>query len=159
MAKIKYVNSLGWIALTYISLHAFGQLKDSLRQYLNLTTTGTYNKTEISRSYLFSNSLNYNINKKAIKADLQSRWLFGKQQQLLLNNDLYNSFYLNWYNSVPRFNYWLLFNYNSIFSLKINNQLQYGLGVAYRSGLERSTLNIHPLHFYKTLLGIRMIIL
>jgi hypothetical protein len=107
------------------------QESDTLYQYLNLTTTGTYNETEINRSYLFSNSLNYRIKKNKIESDLQSRWLFGKEQQQLINNDLYNSFNLNWYKFSPNFNYWLLFNYNNIFSLKVNNQIQYGVGVAY----------------------------
>jgi hypothetical protein len=131
MIKVKCTCNLGLNLLICASLHTFARQTDTLHQYLNLTTTGTYNQTEITRSYLFSNSLNYSINKKTIKSDLQSRWLFGKQEELLVNNDLYNSLYLNWYNSVPNFNYWLLLNYNSIFSLKINNQLQYGLGVAY----------------------------
>jgi hypothetical protein len=114
-----------------ICMNVYAQQPDSLFQYLNLTTTGTYNKTEINRSYLLSNGLNYSIKKNKVKSDLQARWLFGKEQQQLTNNDLYNSFNLNWYKTFPNFNYWLLFNYNSIFSLKVNNQIQYGVGVAY----------------------------
>jgi hypothetical protein len=118
--------------LIAISMNIYAQQQsDTLYQYLNLTATGTYNETEINRSYLFSNSLNYSIKKKKIKSDLQSRWLFGKERQQLTNNDLYNSFNLNWYKFSPNFNYWLLFNYNNIFSLKVNNQIQYGVGVAY----------------------------
>jgi hypothetical protein len=118
------------------------QQSDSLYHYLNLTTTGTYNKTEINRSYLFSNSLNYSIKKDRIKSDLQGRWLYGKQQQQLTNNDLYSSFNLNWYKTFQHFNYWLLFNYNSVSSLKVNHQLQYGAGVAYEL-IHRSYLSFN----------------
>jgi hypothetical protein len=141
--KIVENHNLVLFFLICIRMNVYAQQQsDSLYQYLNLTTTGTYNETEISRSYLFSNSLNYSIKKNKIKSDLQARWLFGKEQQQLTNNDLYNSFNLNWYKTFPNFNYWLLFNYNSIFSLKVNSQIQYGVGVAYDL-IHRTYLNFN----------------
>jgi hypothetical protein len=107
------------------------QQNDSLKQHLNITSTGSFNKTDNYNSYIFANSLIYSIKKEKLKTNVQCKWLFGKQQQMLVNNDFSNSFDLNWYKTFPYFNYWLLFNYNKIYSLKVNDQLQYGAGIAY----------------------------
>lgn len=114
-----------------LSFKGQAQENDTIVNYLNASSTGTFNKTDDFHSYLFSNSLNYSIKRKAIKANVAGKWLYGKQQNILVNNDFNNSFDLNLYKTFPDFYYWVLVNYNRVYSLKINNQVQYGAGVAY----------------------------
>jgi hypothetical protein len=137
--KIKFIK----LAFFLCSVTLTAQENDSLPHYINFTATGTYNRTDNYDSYLFSNGLNYSIRRKDLRANFNNKWLFGKQQTMLVNNDFSSSFDLNWYKTFPHFNYWLLLNYNRTYSLKINHQLQYGLGVAYNL-VHRSwiTLNV-----------------
>src|SRR3954463_6940083 len=60
-----------------------------------------------------------------------TKWLYGRQDARTVNNDFTAVWELNLYKTFPNFNYWALFVYNRMYSLRINNQLQYGAGVAY----------------------------
>ncbi|WP_347343813.1 DUF481 domain-containing protein [Mucilaginibacter sp. JRF] len=57
--------------------------------------------------------------------------MYGRQQDELTNNDFSTMFDFNLYKTFPHFFYWGLANYNTSYSLKINNQLLTGLGIAY----------------------------
>lgn len=58
-------------------------------------------------------------------------WVYGQQNNVLTNNDFSSALFLNLYKTFPHFYYWGLLNYNTSYSLKINNQLLAGLGIAY----------------------------
>jgi hypothetical protein len=115
---------------------------DSLPNYTSISSTGTYNKTTGTRSYLFSNNLDLKTRKKHTKTNLQLKWLYGMQQSDLTNNDLYAGFDLNLYSNHSAFYYWLLCSYNTSLSLKINNQFQSGAGLAYQL-INRNQLQIN----------------
>ncbi len=127
--KEKFIAGLFILVMNNGVLYA--QKNDSLSYYTNLSTTGNYNRTNQTRSYLFANSLIFAVKKEDIRAHLNTRWLYGKQQGNLSNNDFSNSFDLNLYKTFPGFYYWALLTYNRIYSLKINEQFQAGAGVAY----------------------------
>jgi hypothetical protein len=53
------------------------------------------------------------------------------QRERLTNNDFTSTLDFNLYKTLPHFYYWGLANFDKSFSLKINQRLQVGLGVAY----------------------------
>jgi hypothetical protein len=108
------------------------QFSDSVTYYTGLNSSGTYNKTnDGGELYNLNNALNLNIKKKSISLNSTSKWVYGKQNDILTNNDYSSTLDFNLYKTLPHFYYWGLANYNSSYSLKINNQLQGGLGIAY----------------------------
>jgi hypothetical protein len=121
---------------------AFAQYSDSLQYYTGYTSTGTFNKTNENNSYLIHNILKLGTRKKDISLNSNSKWLYGKQNDDLTNNDVSSTWDVNLYKTFPHFYYWGLFNYNSTYSLKVNNQVQAGAGVAYNI-VDRKSLLIN----------------
>ena len=119
------------VLLFFICVAAHGQYNDTIQYYAGATSTGTLNKTNSSTSYVLSNSVKLGIRKKEFGMNLNNSWLYGEQQRKLTNNDFYSTFDVNLYKTLPHFYYWGLANYTSNYSLKINNQYQGGVGVAY----------------------------
>lgn len=63
--------------------------------------------------------------------DLSNTWVYGQQQRTITNNDYTGTLDLNLYKTFKNFYYWALGTYTTSLSLKVNNQYQYGLGIAY----------------------------
>ena len=110
---------------------AFAQYNDSTFYRINVTSTGSINKTNDGRSYLLNNGLNFGIKKKDVVLSANNTFVYGNQNSTLTNRDLSSSLLFNLYKTLPRFYYWGLLNYNTSYSLKINNQILGGVGVAY----------------------------
>jgi hypothetical protein len=66
-----------------------------------------------------------------VRLNSTNSWIYGEQQRRLTNNDFTSTLDFNLYKTFPHFYYWGLLNYEKSYSLKINNRLQAGLGVAY----------------------------
>jgi hypothetical protein len=109
----------------------FAQYSDTLHYHLNVNSTGSLNRTNTGDSYLLNNAVNFGIKQKAITLNSTNSWIYGRQNNVLTNNDFSSSLYLNYYQTFPHFYYWGLVNYNTSYSLKINNQLLTGAGIAY----------------------------
>jgi uncharacterized protein DUF481 len=124
----KYLQLL-LIFLCGKSLHA--QFSDSVQYYAGFTSTGTYNRTNTSGYYLLNNGFKFSARKKAVRLNSTNKWLYGRQDDVLTNNDVSSAWDVNLYKTLPHFNYWGLLIYNSSYSLKVNNQLQAGAGIAY----------------------------
>lgn len=107
------------------------QFNDTTHHRLNYTSTGSLNKTNDSRAYLLNNALRFGIRKKSISLNSSNSWIYGKQNDQLTNNDFSSSLDFNLYKTFPHFFYWGLANYNTSKSLKVNNQLLAGAGIAY----------------------------
>ncbi len=71
------------------------------------------------------------IKRKDIVLNSSNKWLYGEQNNKLTNNDISSVLDFNLYKTFPHFYYWGLLIYNSSYSLRVNNQLQGGLGIAY----------------------------
>ncbi|MBS1662383.1 MAG: DUF481 domain-containing protein [Bacteroidetes bacterium] len=69
--------------------------------------------------------------KKSAAVDFSNSWVYGKQNQVLTNNDFSSSLTFNLYKSLQHFYYWGMANYNTSIPLLINHQGQAGLGVGY----------------------------
>lgn len=110
---------------------AFAQFNDTTHYHVQLLATGSINKTDDANAYLLNNALNLGYKTKDATLNATNSWVYGKQNGALTNNDFSSSVYFNLYKTFPHFYYWALSNYNTSYSLKINNQLLAGVGVAY----------------------------
>lgn len=139
------------IPLILVTVIAHAQFSDSIHHYVNFASTGIINKTNDGSSYVLTNALRFNINKKSVRLNSTSNWIYGEQRQRLSNNDFTSTLDFNLYKTLPHFYYWGLANYDKSFSLKINNRLQAGLGAAYNV-LDRpnASLNVSDGILYET---------
>ncbi|WP_207798857.1 DUF481 domain-containing protein [Taibaiella soli] len=119
------------ITLLLNSLICFSQYNDSTRYYTGLISTGSYNKTDGSRSYLLTNKLNAGVRRKDVELNFNNTWVYGAADDALTNNDFNSNFNCNLYKLAPHAYYWGLGAYTTSISLKVNNQYQAGGGLAY----------------------------
>jgi len=110
---------------------AYGQFTDTTHYHLQMASTGSINRTDDGTAYLLNNSLNFGIKQKDITLTSTNSWVYGKQNKVLTNNDYSSSLFFNLYKTFPHFYYWGLLNYNTSYSLKLNNQFLGGAGIAY----------------------------
>jgi hypothetical protein len=109
----------------------YAQFTDTTHYHLVLAATGSVNRTNDGNAYLLNNSLNFGIKKKSITLTAANSWVYGSQNSTLTNNDFSSTLFFDLYKTFPHFFYWGLLNYNTSYSLKINNQLLAGAGAAY----------------------------
>lgn len=119
------------------------QFSDSVTYYTGLNSTGTYNRTnDGGELYNLNNSAKLSVRKKSVSLNSNTKWVYGKQNNTLTNNDLSSALDFNLYKTLPHFYYWGLANYTSSYSLKQNHQLQGGLGLAYNF-IDKPNANIN----------------
>lgn len=124
-------HSFTLILLILASITARAQFNDTTHYHLNIASTGSINKTDDSKAYLLNNAFSFAIKQKDFSLSSTNSWIYGKQNNLLTNNDYSSSLVFNLYKTFPHFYYWGLVNYNTSYSLKINNQILAGGGIAY----------------------------
>lgn len=107
------------------------QFNDSTHYYISYGATGIINQTNDGKSYVLNNNFKFNVRKKSISLNATNSWIYGQQDHNLTNNDFVSTLDFNLYKGPPHFFYWGLANYTTSVSLKINDQLQTGAGVAY----------------------------
>jgi len=122
---------IGCIVATFSCSIAYSQFNDSVFHYINFASTGIINKTNEGNSYVLTNAFKFNLNKKSVRLNSTSSWIYGEQQKNLTNNDFNSTLDFNLYKTFPHFYYWGLANYDKSYSLKIINRIQAGLGIAY----------------------------
>lgn len=126
---MKHILTIAFIL--FISTATFAQYNDSTFYRATLTSTGSINKTNDGRANLLNNVVSFGIKKKDIVLNSTNSFVYGNQNNTLTNRDFSSSLFFNLYKTLPRFYYWGLLNYNTSYSLKINNQFLGGLGAAY----------------------------
>lgn len=99
---------------------------------VNLSASGTFNRTTDGLTYLLNNSIKYSMRKQSVVMNFGSGWVYGNTPEKLTNNDFNAALDVNLYKTFPHFYYWGLVNFTSSYSLKIKEQVQTGLGAAYR---------------------------
>ncbi len=110
---------------------AQAQFSDSTHYHTAFLSSGSINKTNDGTAYLLNNALKFNVKKKDVSLNFTNNWIYGKQNGDVSNNDFSTALDFNLYKTFPHFFYWGLANYNTSYSLKINNQLLAGAGIAY----------------------------
>jgi hypothetical protein len=117
--------------MTVIGYTSFAQYTDSTTRYINYSSTGSINKADNTSSYLLNNTIKIGIKKKSVSFNFNNSWIYGKQNSDITNNDFSSSLDFNLYKGIAHSFFWGLANYNTSYSLKINNQLLAGGGIAY----------------------------
>lgn len=110
---------------------SFAQFNDSTQYHALFNSTGSVNRAKDGSSYLLNNQVRFEMKKKKILLNFGNSWAYGKSNNTLTNNDFSSSLDFNLYETQKRFYYWGLANYNTSYSLRINNQLLAGAGIAY----------------------------
>lgn len=118
-------------SLFFVTIYARAQFNDTTHYHLNMASTGSINKTDDSKTYLLNNALTFAIKQKDFSLTSTNNWVYGRQNNLLTNNDYSSALVFNLYKTFPHFYYWGLVNYTTSYSLKVNNQVLAGAGVAY----------------------------
>lgn len=120
-----------FILLSCFATRGKAQYNDSIFYHFNAVASGSVNKTNDVSNYLLNNKLGFGIKQKSISFNLSNSWVYGRQQKAITNNDYTGVLDFNLYKTFDHFYYWGLGTYTTSLSLKINNQYQYGLGIAY----------------------------
>lgn len=144
-------KTLLFLLLVSLSLSSYSQFNDSTHHFIAFNASGNVNKTNTTDAYILNNALKFSIRSKKMVLNFNNSWLYGKQNRQLSNNDYIASLDFNLYQKDASFYYWGLGNYTTSYSLKIINQLQSGLGLAYNIiNTERAQLNISDGILYET---------
>jgi len=133
---------IGLLFLLFFSAVANAQFSDSVHHQIAFNGTGSINRTNDAVAYLLNNSLRFSLRRKSLRLNFNNNWVYGQQNNRLSNNDYISTLDFNLYKTFPHFYYWGLGNYTSSYSLKIENQVQAGIGAAYNIiDQENATLN------------------
>jgi hypothetical protein len=116
----------------FYSSQTLAQFSDSVHHMVNVSLSGNFNRTNDGVTYLLNNGLKYSLRKQKFVMNSTSLWVYGNTPQQLTNNDFTSALDFNLYKTFSHFYYWGLINFTTSYSLKIKEQLQTGLGAAYR---------------------------
>lgn len=132
-------------------LCAAAQFSDSVTQFARLSLSGNINRTNLATNYLLNNEARYSMKKPGTVLNALATWVYGKQSALVTNNDFTTTTDFNLYNKKGNFYYWGLANYNTSISLRINRQLQTGIGAAYNLvNTEKAWINLSDGFVFET---------
>lgn len=125
-----------WVALLFLGMlaprHARAQYNDSVHYNLKFSSTGVLNRTDNSQSYLLTNALRFGVRIQEMDLNASANYLYGQQDNSLKNNDFNSALDFNIRSRfVPRMYYWGLGSYEKSYSLKVNDRVQAGGGLAY----------------------------
>ena len=118
------------LAMLFCKLAA-AQFNDTTHYQVNFSPSGSINRTNDGTAYLLNNAFKFAVKQKDVSLSFSNGWIYGKQNNVLTNNVFSSTLQFNLYKTFPHFFYWGLTNYNTSYSLKINNQLLSGAGIAY----------------------------
>jgi hypothetical protein len=104
---------------------------DTAHYHFMAASSGTLNNTNSFRSYVWNNALKASLSEESATVNLTGSYIYGKQGELLTNQDLTTTADIDLYKTLRHFYYWGLATYTSSHSLLINHQLQAGPGLGY----------------------------
>src|SRR6185312_14514432 len=102
---------------------------------LSFAGMGSINKAANDITYLFNNDLKFVMEHDSTTSlSFDNNWVYGTDHHALTNNDYSSVLQFDLgrhkHKNRPHFYYWGLFNYNTSYSLKVNNQFLTGAGAA-----------------------------
>lgn len=120
------------LALLFPCIVTFAQFSDSIHHKIVVKSTGSFNKTDDGLTYLFNNGVNYSYQNKDFTFNSNAAYVYGNTPEQLTNNDFSTSVNFNYDKKTNKIYYWGLVNFTSSYSLKVKEQLQSGVGAAYK---------------------------
>ena len=128
---VKHYTAIIILILCMSGDDVYAQFSDSVHHYISCASTGSINSTNDGVSYLLNNNLKYGLRRKDISLNESNSWVYGANPDKLTNNDFIATLDFNLYKTFKHFFYWGLGNYTTSYSLRIDQQVQGGLGAAY----------------------------
>ncbi len=119
------------VALLFFFIPTFAQFNDSTHYRFRFAGTGSLNKTNDSKAYLFSNGITFNSSYPKTVLTTTANWIYGEQSRQLTNNDFAALANLDFRKGLRKMYYWGLANYQTSYSLKIYYKIQSGMGIGY----------------------------
>ena len=119
------------IGMLLFFLQNFAQFNDSTHHRFRYLGTGSLNKTNTSKAYLFSNAVTYNSSYPKTALTTTANWIYGQQNRQLTNNDFAALANLDFHKGLRKTYFWGLANYQTSYSLKIDYKVQAGAGIGY----------------------------
>lgn len=119
---MKKINTL--LSGLLLTLTSFSQFNDTTNYFVSYASSGVINKTIESSSFVLTNAIKFNINRKNLSLNSSGSWAYGQQQGNLTNNDFSAILDFGLFKNQRRFYYWGLADYDKSFSLKINGRVQ-----------------------------------
>ena len=132
-------DAIIFLIYTVIWSNCIAQFSDSVNHYLGYTATGIINQTNDGNSFVVNNGIKFNIKKKNKYLNSGAAWVYGVQNGVMTNNDFTSSMDFDIYGAAPRIYYWGLVTYDKVFSLKVNDRLQGGVGIGYSLAKKKNT--------------------
>lgn len=121
-----------FILIILLSNKSIAQFNDSTHHLVNIASSGSFNSTADGITYLLNNAIRYGYKDDDFVFNGSAKWVYGNTPEKLTNNDFTSSLDFNLNKTFPHFYYWGLLNFTTSYSLRINQQGQAGLGIAYR---------------------------
>ena len=112
------------ISVCTIPLKGFTQFSDTVHCYINYSGTGNINRTSTGSTYLLSNALQFQVNKKKFSVNSSVSHVYGSDPITKTNDDLLAMLNLDVLKGVQKFYYWGLAGYEKSFSLKVKNRFR-----------------------------------
>jgi len=108
-------------------------IKNDTSYHISFAGTGSINKAINDITYLFNNDLNFGVDHEKFSLNFDNNWVYGTDHHTKTNNDFLSVLQMDWNKpkAKPGFYYWALASYNTSYSLKVNNQVLAGAGIAY----------------------------
>lgn len=117
------------ITILIASGTALAQFNDSINHYVYIGSTGTYSKTNDLNSYVLANNVKFTVSKKRLSFHTANSWVYGKQSDVLSNNDFSSLLEFDFLKDQKRLYYWGTGTFDKSYSLKIDFRYQAGAGI------------------------------
>ena len=105
--------------ISYTQITDTVRIRDTIRYHLTITSTGSYNQSEKTSTYLMNNAFRLNAVHRLFSVNAFGSYVYGLSGQSLTNNDMIASIDGNYYLQHSKFFLWILVNYTSSYSLQI----------------------------------------
>lgn len=128
------MNKSLWIAFLFtISTFTYAQ-EDTLKHTIRTNLSGSINRVSDGQTFLLKNSLGYSFSHKRIVLNTRAEMVFGESLESVTNRDYQLGADFNvYFNDAQKWYAWGLLNELTSYSLKINNQFQGGVGIAWKA--------------------------
>ncbi|GAO43393.1 DUF481 domain-containing protein [Flavihumibacter petaseus] len=104
-------------------------VKDTTHFFLFVNGSGNVNRTNDGTTYVFNNSIRFNVRGKVLNLNTLNSWVYGENPTKKTNNDFISAVDLDVFRETRRWYYWALAAYETSYSLRIRDKVQTGGGI------------------------------
>lgn len=127
------IGFIGCLSEQVIATEISNDTIPAIDHLIELSIGGNYSTASPTKeSMIYNNQIGYSVEKNKLQLNAKAHWIYELQNKSLSKNDFNFALDFNFYfQENKKFYVWGLNNYQTSFSLKIKNQYQAGLGLAY----------------------------